>query len=54
MMHVYIEPDVDKTKLVYNLITINIDDNGNESTEIIPYPTLEQAQEAAERKHTAM
>jgi hypothetical protein len=54
MMHVYIEPDVDKTKSVYNLITINIDDNGNESTEIIPYPTLEQAQEAAERKHTAM
>ena len=54
MIHVYIEPDVDETKSVYNLITINVDDNGNESTEIIPYPTLEQAQHAAERKHMAM
>ena len=48
MIHVYIEPDVDETRSVYNLITINVDDNGNERTEIIPYPTLEQAQHAAE------
>ena len=44
----FVEADVDEIRTVWNLITITVDDDGKEQTEVTSFATKQQAVEAKE------
>jgi hypothetical protein len=44
----FIEADVDENRVVWNLITLSVDEDGKEVTEVTSFATKQQAKEAKE------